>query len=115
MLFPASAKKAIASAFYDKEVAVLSSRDTVDAEGGVVRGVLATKAHFMGNVQFTALHSLQAEIGLVENIDIAITCENGVPVALNDLLEYQNKRYVVTDVLPYDSHTMIVGRKWQSA
>lgn len=114
MLFPNKAKKAIADAFYDKVVEVLGTEETLDDEGGVVRSGGTVKSTFKANVRYNTLGELQEELGLVENIDVAITCATDTAVALNDLLQYQGKKYVATDVLPYDSHLLIVGKKWQS-
>lgn len=113
MLFPDKAKTAIANAFYDKEVAILSKSETLDDEGGVVKSAETVKSTFKGNVRFTVLGEEQSEIGLVENIDIQITCPTGTDVKVDDLLEYQGVKYVAVDVLPFDSHKTIMGRKWE--
>ena len=114
MLFPESAKKAIADAFYDKTIEVLTAEDTVDAEGGVVKGSLTTKCTFQGNVRFTNLGELQAELGLVKTIDICVTCGADENVSVNDLLRCSNKLYVATSVIPSDSHLTIVGNLWEA-
>lgn len=113
MLFPDKAKKAIANAFYDKEVAILSKSEMLDDEGGVVKNAETVKSTFKGNVRFTVLGEEQSEIGLVENIDIQITCATDVDVKVDDLLKYQGVKYVAVDVLPFDSHKTIMGRKWE--
>ena len=112
MLFPESAKKAIAQSFYDKTVEVLASQDTIDAEGGVVKGSLTVKSTLQGNVRFTNLGELQTELGLVESIDICVTCGADEDVVVNDLLRYNGKLYVATSVIPSDSHLTIVGNLW---
>lgn len=113
MLFNSQAKAEIANVFYDKEVSVLVKQETIDSEGGVVKGGETIKSTFKGNVRFTALAKIQAEIGLADQIDIAITCDPSTDITVDDLLQYAGKKYVATDVLPYDSHILIVGRKWQ--
>ena len=113
MLLPTDFKDTVASTFYDKTITILNRTSSKDTEGGIVRGSTTTKGTFTGNVRFNALGELQSEIGLVESIDIAITCLPTVDVAVDDLLQYAGKRYVATDVLPYDSHKLIVGRVWQ--
>ena len=113
MQFPDKAKKAIANAFYDKEVAILSKSEMLDDEGGVVKNAETVKSTFKGNVRFTVLGEEQSEIGLVENIDIQITCATDVDVKVDDLLKYQGVKYVAVDVLPFDSHKTIMGRKWE--
>lgn len=114
MLFPDSAKAAIANSFYDKTVEVMASEEAIDSEGGLVKSSLTTKSTFQGNVRFNALGVVQEELGLVEDIDVAITCDTSIKVVVDDLLRYGGRVYSVTDVLPYDSHLMIVGKKWQS-
>jgi hypothetical protein len=112
MLFPNSAKQAIAGFFYDKTVEVLDKSVSTDDEGGVVKQGEIVKSTFKSNVRFTRLGELQAEIGLVENIDVAITCPTDTPVEVDDILRYNAVKYVAVDVLPRDSHKLIVGRKW---
>jgi len=127
MLFPESAKNAISSVFYDKLILVLSNLETIDSEGGVVRTIATIesesdesggddptiKSTFYGNVRFVALGELENEIGLTHNIDIAISCPTETAVEVNDLLQYKGIVYVATDVLPYDSHKMITGQRWE--
>lgn len=117
MLFPDSAKNAISSVFYDKHVFVLSDTTELDEEGGVVRNDdesgTTPDSSFYGNVRFNALGELQDEIGLVKNIDIAISCPTDTAVEVNDLLQYEGIKYIATDVLPYDSHKLITGQKWE--
>jgi hypothetical protein len=114
MLFPDAAKKAIASAFYDKEVAILDKSVSVDAEGGAVKTGGAVKSTFTANVQFTRLEEIQTELGLTERIDVAITCPCETAVAVDDLLQYQYVIYTVKAAPPRDSHRLIVGQKWQT-
>lgn len=113
MQFPDKSKKAIANAFYDKEVAILSKSEMLDDEGGVVKNAETVKSTFKGNVRFTVLGEEQSEIGLVENIDIQITCPTDTDVKVDDLLKHQGVKYVAVDVLPFDSHKTIMGRKWE--
>ena len=115
MLYPQSAKKAIENAFYDKTISVLSDTETIDSEGGVVRTSSTAKSTFKGNVRFNALGELQNEMGLVKNIDIAITCPTTSQVELNDIFQYNGMKYIATSVIPYDSHKMVVGEKWVKA
>ncbi len=113
MQFPDKAKKVIADTFYDKEVAVLEKTETLDAEGGVVKNSTTIKSTFKGNVRFIALGEEQNELGLVENIDIQITCPTDTAVEVDDLLQYAGVKYVAVSVLPSDSHKTIWGQKWQ--
>ena len=111
MLFPESAKRAISETFYDKEVNILTDTETIDEEGGIVRET-EIGSKFLGNARFNALNELQVELGLMENIDIVITCPTETAVELNDVLQYNGVNYIATDVLPYDSHKLIVGKIW---
>nr|DAK63479.1 MAG TPA: hypothetical protein [Caudoviricetes sp.] len=112
MLFPDSAKQAISKAFYDKEVAILEKTETIDDEGGVVKGGTTVKSTFTGNARFAELGALQTELGLVSQINIAITCATDTAVAVDDLLQYQGIKYVAKSVIPSDSHLLIVGERW---
>jgi hypothetical protein len=115
MLFPKEANKLIAKSFYDKAVDVLDKSETVDSEGGAVKTSGTVKSTFQANVRFTALSKVQTELGLTDDIDVAITCATDTAVAVDDLLQYKGVKYVATDVLPFDSHILIVGKKWQTA
>lgn len=112
MLWPDSAKDAIANAFYDKVIVVLNSTTTKDAEGGVVRNSQSVKTSFKGNVRFNDLGELQAELGLVESIDISVTCNTNAEIELNDIFRYNNRLYVAINVIPSDSHLTIIGKKY---
>lgn len=113
MLWPDSAKNAISEAFYDKEVTFSRKVMSVDEEGGTSFSEVV-KGTFTGNVRFTALGELQEELGLIENIDIAITCDTSTDIAVDDFLQYGGRKYVAINVLPYDSHLLIVGQKWRA-
>ena len=113
MLFTQNAKNNIAKVFYDKTISILTATDTIDAEGGLVKTTSAVASTFKGNVRFNQLGELKNEIGLVKNIDIAISCPSDTQVNLNDILSYDGVNYLVTDCIPYDSHKLVTGEKWQ--
>lgn len=110
MYIPKAMTKAIAKNFYDKTVEVLQSNVTTDAEGGIIYNGNATVDTFKGNVSFSKNKLVKEEYGLDYDIDITITTDK--KVKLNDLIKYQEIIYQVTDVLPSDSHVMLVGVKW---
>lgn len=112
MYLPSNFKQIIADHFYDKSIDVIDKTVTTDTEGGVIKMGTTTKSTFNANVRVTALNEVQQELGLVETIDIAITCDPSTEVSVDDLLQYAGRQYVATDVIPYDSYKMIVGRKW---
>ena len=113
MLFPDNAKSKIAKAFYDKTVKIYAKTETVDEEGGIVNGFIA-KGTFKGSVRFNSLGELQSELGLTRNIDIAVSCPTDTKVEVDDLLEYNGIKYIVTDALPRDSHKFLMGEKWRA-
>lgn len=114
MLFPESANKAIAKAFYDKRIEVLTDTVEQDKEGGIVRKGQAVKAEFFGNVKFNDLGEAVSELGLSESIDICVTCAVDSPISLNDMFRYDSRIYAATNVIPSDSHLMITGKLWAS-
>jgi len=110
MLWPNEAKSAIANAFYDKTIETLSQATTIDAEGGVVRGNTTVQSTFQGNVQFSNLGELQAELGLTESIDITVTCAPDTAISVDARFRYNGKTYRALSVIPSDSHLTIVGK-----
>lgn len=114
MLFPNSAKQAIAKAFYDKEVAILEKQEAYDAEGGLVKTGTTIKSTFTGNVRFVSYDEDQQEKGLVKDIDVVITCPTDIAVEVGDLLQYQNSKYIVTSRVISDSHMTVEGKVWQA-
>ena len=110
MLWPNEAKKAIANAFYDKTIELLSIETRLDDEGGVIRNTQSVSGSFTGNVRFSNLGELQTELGLSESIDISITCDTSTAIHLNDLFRYNDKVYQATDIIPTDSHLTIIGK-----
>ena len=112
MRIPDSFKKAIADVFYDKVVDILPAEETVDVEGGVKRQPGSTASgSFTGNVNYSNLKEVQEELGLTYDIDVAITT-NADNVSVNDFVSYSGTVFVVTDVIPYDSHKMVVATKY---
>lgn len=104
--------KEIARVFYDKTVEVLTSNVIIDAEGGVNYKGYAVKDNFKGNVNFSNCKQIQEEYGLDYNIDISITTNYDL-LKHNDLIKYQDVTYNVTDILPSDSHLLVVATKWR--
>ena len=112
MKIPTSFSKAIANVFYDKTVSIIETIETVDAEGGVkiVPGTEVLNS-FVGNVNFSNLKEVQEELGLTYDIDVTITT-SFEDVKVNDYILYGGFNFVITDVIPYDSHSMIVATKY---
>lgn len=104
--------KKIAQVFYDKSVDVLTNNVVTDAEGGVIYKGYAVKDNFKANVNFSNCKQIQEEYGLDYNIDISITTDYYL-LKTNDIIKYQDVIYNVTDILPSDSHFLIVATKWR--
>lgn len=112
MYIPKTMRTKIASVFYDKEVEVLEKATTIDAEGGVNTKGLQSKDNFKGNVSFSNCKKIQEEYGLDYNIDISITTGYNL-LKINDIIKYLDVIYNVTDILPSDSHILVVATKWR--
>lgn len=104
--------KQIARVFYDKTVEVLANNVITDAEGGVIYKGYGVTDNFKCNVNFSNCKQIQEEYGLDYNIDISITTNYNL-LKINDLIKYQDVIYNVTDILPSDSHYLVVATKWQ--
>ena len=105
-------KNRIAQVFYDKEVSVLFDKASMDAEGGVIKKGYDVIDTFKGNVNFSNCKQIQEEYGLDYNIDLSVTTNYNL-LKLNDLIKYQDVVYNVTDILPSDSHLLVVATKWR--
>lgn len=112
MYIPKSMMKQIAKTFYDKEVLILEKIDSIDAEGGVNSKGYEVLDNFKGNVNFSNCKQIQEEYGLDYNIDVSITT-NYKLLEINDIIKYQEVIYKVTDILPSDSHILIVATIWR--
>ena len=112
MFIPKTMKQKIANTFYDKKVLVLKNETIQDSEGGISYKGLASKESFMANVSFSNNKTIQDDYGLDYEIDISITT-NYHKLKHHDLIKYNDTIYDITDILPTDSHILIVGVKWQ--
>ena len=112
MYIPKTMTKKIAQTFYDKTVEVLVKNTTIDAEGGVNSKGYDVLETFKGNVNFSNCKQIQEEYGLDYNIDVSITTDYNL-LKINDIIKYQEVIYNVTDILPSDSHVLIVATKWR--
>lgn len=112
MYIPKNMTKQIAKVFYDKEVEILVKNATIDAEGGVNTKGYNVKDTFKGNVNFSNCKQIQEDYGLDYNIDVSITTDYNL-LEINDMIKYQEIIYNVTDILPSDSHILVVATKWR--
>ena len=108
MYIPNQMKKKIADTFYDKTISVLARITTTDIEGGVTSRGLGETATFKGNVNFSNNKLIKEEYGLDYDINISITTDYD-NLELHSFIGYEGKVYEVTDILPFDSHILIVG------
>lgn len=114
MLVPNDFKTKIEERFYDKTISILGQTVTTEADGAVNKSHDTVTGTFNGNCRLVNFKQVQKEYGLDHNIDIAITTSNDVSLVTGTLIEYNGVRYEVTDVLPTDTHQMIVGTKWRN-
>ena len=113
MLLPADFTKIVADAFYDKEVTKLvKTTSTVD---GWVEETGNSGSTFKANVRYTNLGTVQSDLGLTNQIDVAMTCGKDADVVVDSLFMIDGVTFKATAVIPSDSHLTIVGNKWQSA
>lgn len=112
MTLPNGFVDTIGSIFYDKLIKILNVEDAVDNEGWA-DVISSTKlSEFYGNLRFTNLKDIQEDYGINAEFDVAITTDEDVE--LDSILEYNSVTYRVTDVLPFDSHNLVVAEKWSS-
>ncbi len=105
-------RKKIANTFYDKRVFTLEKNTSIDIEGGVTSKGHNVIGSFKGNVNFSNCKQIQEDYGLDYEIDVSITTDYNV-LKINDIIEYQKVIYNVTDIIPSDSHVLIVATKWR--
>ena len=113
MYIPITMKQKMADVFYDKTISLMTNETIVDSEGGVTYKGLQESDTFNGNVSFSNCKKIQEDYGLNYDINISITTSTDVNISINDIIKYDNVIYNVTDVLPSDSHILIVAVKWQ--
>lgn len=111
MLLPSNFASTIADHFYDKDVSILE-KATTSADGWVSESPTTIKTTFKGNVQFNRLAEVQAELGLTEQVDVAITCGTEVAIQKGDFFRYNSVTFRASAVVPHDSHLKIAGSKW---
>lgn len=114
MQLPATFNNSIKNAFYDKTVSILGVTEVKEADGAVHKTSNSIVGTFKGNCRLVNFKQIQKEFGLDYQIDIAITTETNVSITAETLISYAGVTYQVTDVLPFDSHVMIVGAKWRN-
>lgn len=139
MYIPKIMKKQMAKYFYDKGILVLNKSVSRDAEGGLHTEAGKVSYKFYGNVSFSNFGKIQEDYGLDYNIDISITASpetfedkvyledaelvyerdkiyikntNDILLGINDIISYGGKEYKVTNIIPTDSHILVLGQ-WE--
>lgn len=139
MYIPRIMKKQMAKYFYDKGILVLNKTTSRDAEGGLHTTTGNVSYKFYGNVSFSNFGKIQEDYGLDYNIDISITASpetfedkvylgdtelvyerdkiyikntNDILLGLNDIISYGGKEYRVSNIIPFDSHILVLGQ-WE--
>lgn len=115
MKIPANWNNLFSNVFYDKTINVLTRADSYDAEGGLVTNTDDASRTINCNVRFTNLEALQESMGLRYKIDLALTMSTEEEMALNSIIGYETRKYLVTDVIPFDSHILAVCKIWKSS
>ena len=110
MLLPSNFTETIADTFYDKTVTKLTKTST--SQDGWVTETGTSNGTFKANVRFTNLGQVQSEMGLTDQIDIAVTCATTVVIQPGDLFSYNSVNYKASAVVPSDSHLTIAGSRW---
>lgn len=104
--------RAIANAFYDKDIHIMDKQTEQDAEGGVKTKGYAVRDTFRGNVNFSNCEKIQEEYGLDYKVSVAITTDyNGVKK--DDIIVYDKVLYEVKGLYTRDSHTLVLGALWR--
>lgn len=110
MKIPTSFTSAISNTFYDKTVTKYATSTTTDSEG-FVRKTVGNTSTFLGNVRMDNLNKLQEDYGIKQEINLAIT--TNADLTTNDVLSYDGIKYDVVGVFEFDSHNLILCRKWK--
>lgn len=112
MQIPTDFKTGIENAFYDKTITIIGESIVTEADGANKKNPNGEAiGTFTGNARLMNFKQVQKEYGLDYQIDIVVTCGVETSVVVGNIVEYNGVKYDVTDVLPFDSHKMIVGVK----
>ncbi|MEG0327747.1 MAG: hypothetical protein RR565_04735 [Erysipelothrix sp.] len=95
--------------FYDKTVEFYTYEEKKSSEGGrPTKGQRETKRRIKCNIQPTAHHLLKEKYGLDIDAKYLITCSTTESIEKRWLTTWNNEELEVVEVLPYDSHLMIL-------
>jgi hypothetical protein len=113
MIIPDSFKKAIKDTFFDKTITRYSTTIVLD-ENRTARksGTTVVSGSFLGNAHFDNFEQVQETYGIKDKIDMTITSDVEIP--RDEIIGYYGKQYKVFEVIPNDSHYLLVCKKWSS-
>ena len=134
MKIPNSFKEAIASNFYDKTFSLYERRSVVEDDGGTYEEKVFLK-DFVGNVTTVNKETMRKDYGLDIDGEVLISTHEELDLKLANFLDgcyeinpttffpvkegkvyfegYLVGNYHIVKVLPYDSHTVLIGKLWK--
>lgn len=113
MRIPNNFRSIIKSTFYDKEITLYDTDDTIDEEGWAKKsGTSVETGTFLGNVNFSRLSEIQESYGIKEKIDMTITTDEDV--SHGQIIGYLDDQYKVIQAIPTDTHNLLICEKWSS-
>ncbi len=112
MIIPQDFQDSMSKHFYDKTVERVGETLITEEDGATHTELSAITGTFEGNVRLTNFKKVQEQYGLDYAIDLTVTTMNDTMIEIDEVIQYSGITYKVTDVLPFDSHKMIVGVKW---
>ena len=109
MKIPNSFKKSIAQVFYDKELDIISLEQVTESDGGTYLSEEVVGS-IKCNIQPVNDEIIKREFGLDISGEVAITTQEEISIAEE---HFRLGEYRVVGVLPFDSHFVIIGKKWK--
>lgn len=104
----------ISKVFYDKTFTIYSVENIVDDEGWSRDGSLESTGTFKGNAFFDRLKEYKDKFGILEDIQIVVSCSTDEETDIHDIFGYQGRYYRVVDSRPFDSYKLIFAQVWSS-
>lgn len=109
MKIPESFITAIKKQFYDKEILFYEIEEVADENGYVKKALVGNGDSVLGNVRFGNLEEVKQDYGIMEDIELVITTDVSVS---GRVAKYRDRYYEVVKNIPFDSHNLIVCKKW---
>lgn len=67
---------------------------------------------FLANVNFSKLDKIKENYGIQEDIEMTITTNTNVPTG--QIIGYLDKKLEILRSIPFDSHYLLIAKKWLS-